>query len=89
MPWLFQVVGVVLLTVALLLVISFVVGLALFSDSNLFRAIWHFGRRTSVDRGSVERNGYFGLDTSGWYLPSADRLPRRDDPDSSGEGQQP
>jgi hypothetical protein len=87
MPLLYQIVAVVLLTIALLLAISFVVGLVLFSDSTLFRAIWHFGRRPSVDRGSVERNGYFGLDTSGWYLPSGDRLPRREDSDSGAEGQ--
>ncbi len=86
MPLLFQLLGVVLLAAALLLAIGFIVVLALFSDTDLFRAIWHWARRPPVDPRSVE-DGFIGLDTAGWYLPSQKSVRRRSDSASSGESQ--
>lgn len=75
----FQAIGVLLLAVAAVLAASFLVGLLVFWDSALVRAIWRFARRGPVkDRGSLA-DGSIGVDPSGWYLPSQYRPRQRDD----------
>ncbi len=82
----FQAIGVLLLAVAAVLVTSFLVGLVIFWDSALVRAIWRFARRPPAeDRGSPPE-GSIGIDTAGWYLPSQYRPRHQEDGPPGGAG---